>query len=135
MTELETAMKGLAEKLKAPRPVHKEDPKQSRSGSPAVSYPRTVTPYLPQEARMAAQAHERLGHPAFVKAYDKSSNPLACPNCQGVGFIILNLAKAGPFKSPPGGVITWFDGNEKYRQGWYVIDKTLAFDCPECHKE
>lgn len=132
MTDLETAMKELAEKLKAPRPVYKPDPKQARTMGTAISYPPTVTPYLPGEGKAAVQVHERNGHPAFVKAYERSANPLACPNCQGVGMIVLNLAASGPFKSPPGGVITWFDGNEKYGKGWYVIDKTLAFECPEC---
>ena len=134
MTQLETAIKELAGKMQSPRPEYATNPNQRRTLAPAASYPPTVAPYMPGEARVAAQAHERTGHPAFVKAYEKSTSPLACPNCQDVGAVMLTLAKAGPFKSPPGGVITWFDGNEQYGQGWYVIDRTMQFDCPECAK-
>jgi len=135
MTQLETAIKDLAVKMQAPRPEYKTDPKQARSLAPAASYPPTVAPYMPGEARVAAQAHERTGYPAFVKAYERATNPLACPNCQDVGAVLLTLAKAGPFKSPPSnGVITWFDGDERYGKGWYVIDRTMQFDCPECAK-
>lgn len=129
MPTIDTITKELAEKMTVPRAA-------VQGVAPEISgYPPTVTPYLPRDAIIAAQAHERTGHPVFVKAYERADNELACPNCQGVGFIVLNLAKAGPFKSPPPtGVITWFDGNERYRAGWYVIAETLQYDCPECHR-
>ncbi len=60
----------------------------------------TVTPYLPKAAEVDANAWVRSGKPAFVKAFEKARNDLACPNCQGVGFVMLNLAISGPHSSP-----------------------------------
>ena len=132
MTELEYALKELAAKMAAPRPTHKPDPKQARTGG-IYSYPPTVTPYLPAEATAAVKAHERGGHPAFVKAYEQARNQLVCPNCQGVGFVMITLTEAGPYSSPSSsGVITWFDGNEQWGKGWYRVGKTLTYDCPKC---
>ena len=135
MTELADTMKALASRMQAPRPKSSVDwGKQKKTGA-AFAYPPTVAPYLPKEAIATAQAHEKTGHAAFVKAYDKAHSPLACPNCQGMGFVHLVLTKSGPNSSPsPGGVLTWFDGNERYGKGWYIIERTLQYDCPECKK-
>jgi hypothetical protein len=133
MTELSETMKGLAAKMQAPRPQSSIDwGKQKKTGS-EFKYPPTVAPYLPKEAVAMAQVHERQGQAAFVKAYERAVNPLVCGNCQGIGFVMLVLTKAGPLSSPsPSGVLTWFDGDEHHGRGWYVIDKTLCYDCPEC---
>ena len=135
MTELAETMKALSEKMQAPRPKSTIDwAKQKKTGA-EFSHAPSVTPYLPREAQLIARDHERSGRAAFTKAYDKAHNDLACPNCQGVGFVMLVLTSAGPHSSPsPGGVITWFDGNEIHKRGWYVIEKTLTYTCPECAK-
>jgi hypothetical protein len=135
MTELTETMKALSEKMQAPRPQSSIDwGKQHKTGGLFV-YPPMVTPYIPKEATVTAKAHERTGHAAFIRAYDKSHNPLVCPNCQGIGFVLLVLTSSGPFSSPsPMGVLTWFDGDELHGKGWYVIDRTMQYDCPECKK-
>ena len=133
MPTLDAALKELTAKMENRKPIT-IDAKQRRP-SPSLQMPPTVTPYLPKEAEADAQAWQRSGKAAFVKAYEQAHNQLVCPNCQGVGFVMLNLASGGPFSSPPsGGVITWFDGNDRYGKGWYRVEKTLAYDCPECKK-
>lgn len=130
MSNIDTAAKELAEKLSRPRQLRQEQRKPQ-----AIFYRPLVTPYLPEDGKATARAHEKSGLPAFIKAYEKSINPLDCPNCQGMGFVLLTLASAGPYNSPlPHRVITWFDGDDRYRKGWYLIDRTLQFDCPECRK-
>jgi len=136
MTEISGAMKDLANKMQAPRPPSTFDwAKQKATGGAFKTQP-TVTPYLPKDAQALATAHERGGHAAFVKAYDQAFNQLVCGNCQGVGFVMLVLTSRGPYSSPsPSGVLTWFDGDETHGRGWYTIEKTLCYDCPECAKK
>ena len=133
MTELETALKELSAKLQAPRPQSSIDwGKQKRTGG-AFPHVPTVTPYLPPVAIAEAKAWEKQGHAAFVKAYDQAINKLVCPNCQGVGFLMLLLTSAGPHSSPsPSGVMTWFDGSDTHGRGWYTVERTITYECPEC---
>lgn len=134
MADLAETMKALADKMAAPRPPSPIDSKaQARQGA-EFRYPPTITPYLPNAALAEAKAWERQGHAVFVKAYERGSE-LACPNCQGVGFLMLLLTASGPHSSPsPSGVLTWFDGSETHKRGWYRIEKTLTYQCPECAK-
>ena len=89
-----------------------------------------VTPYLPREAQCEIRAWRASGKPVFIKAYERHDG--ACPNCQGNELLIVNLIHSGPYKSPPGGVITWLDGVDEQREGWYRIEKTLTYPCPKC---
>lgn len=94
-----------------------------------------ITPYLPNEALSAVQVHERTTKkPAFVTAYVKSNNPDDCPNCQGIGFVMVKFCKSGPFFTPAAGtsVITWYEGSERFGAGWYIVEKTQGFPCPKC---
>lgn len=73
------------------------------------------------------------GRPAFVKAMEHNLIEGGCPNCGGVGVVYVVFAKAGPFHSAPtSGVGTWFDGDGRYGKGWYAVDRTLGYQCPEC---
>jgi hypothetical protein len=98
----------------------------------------TVTPYLPKIGNITMNEHKRSGKPAFVLAYERVAD--GCPNCQGVGFVILVRADSGPYtKYVPSGrdengnnrVVTWFDGDGNYRRGLYLKMDTLMYTCPE----
>jgi predicted RNA-binding Zn-ribbon protein involved in translation (DUF1610 family) len=98
-----------------------------------------ITPYPPNDAIVAARNWMREhNQPVFILAMNQNLDPTlhipTCPNCDDVGFIFLRLAKAGPLKVPGSlaEVSTWFDGNGQFGKGWYIIEKTLSFDCPEC---
>jgi predicted RNA-binding Zn-ribbon protein involved in translation (DUF1610 family) len=91
-----------------------------------------VTPYLPKEARSEIRGWRAGGKPVFIKAFERSEIEGVCPNCQGNEILIVNLIQSGPHKSPPGGVITWLDGTDTVREGWYRIEKTLTYPCPKC---
>lgn len=94
----------------------------------------TVTPYLPKLGVIAAREHIRAGKPAFVRAFERVQDD--CPNCQGVGFVLLIRAESGPYTrfvpGGPGKVVCWFDGDAEHGKGWYLIMDTLAYPCPEC---
>src|SRR3990172_9867567 len=84
-----------------------------------------ITPYLPKSAYVDIRGWQASGKQAFIKAYEQRDG--ACPNCQGNELLIVNLLHSGPYKSPPGGVITWLDGADEQREGWYRIEKTLTY--------
>ena len=99
-----------------------------------------VTPYLPKLGVITAREHERSGKATFIKAYEFSADQ--CPNCQGMGIVWLIRTDSGPYtKFVPSGawdnhgnlkIVTWFDGNERFGKGWYLIMDTLAYPCPKC---
>ena len=95
---------------------------------------RHVTPYLPKAAESLVAARERtVKKPVLVLAMDVV-NDLVCQNCGGGGKVYIKLTKAGPFQRPQTNqVVTWFDGNGQYGKGWYIVEDTMVFDCPECH--
>jgi RecJ-like exonuclease len=85
---------------------------------------------------LTIQVHERDNKmPALIVAIERGELSNACPNCQGVGVIMVRLTRAGPFQQPTGGtstVVTWYDGGDRFRKGFYVVDKTMTFVCPKC---
>jgi hypothetical protein len=76
--------------------------------------------------------------PVFVLALDRCNDPKlhipACPNCDGMEMVYIRLAEAGPYKTPGSGknISTWYDGDGQYGKGWYIIDRTIGFECPHC---
>ena len=95
-----------------------------------------VIPYLPPEGNAAAREWISRGKAAFVKSYQV--HPGACRNCQDIGVIYLVRTESGPYKTfvpaGKGQVVAWYDGNEQFGKGWYLISDTLAYECPECKK-
>lgn len=91
-----------------------------------------VTPYLPDAAQRIAAEWKRSGKAAFVRAYQRVAD--ACPNCQGIGFLVLILADKGPLRAAAAGktVSTWFDGDGQQGKGWYTVSDTRMITCPEC---
>lgn len=99
--------------------------------------PTYVTPYLSDDAKRAARDHKAKGKPVFIKAMQHNPNTAGyCKNCGGGRFILLNMIDAGPFKDVPGTKksITWFDGDGINGVGWYIIERSATFPCPECVK-
>jgi len=92
-----------------------------------------ITPYLPTEAYRMAKAHENQCHmPVFTWAMIPEGVE-DCPNCGGGGIVYMRLAERGPFGTPTTSkVVTWFDGDGKFRKGWYIVKETMAFPCPKC---
>src|SRR3990167_2852470 len=98
--------------------------------------PQYITPYLPPSAMKTAKDWEASHHmPTFTWAMDHSIGS-TCKNCGGGGVVYLRLMERGPYSTQAAGkqLITWFDGDERYRKGWYIVKDTLAFACPECVK-
>lgn len=94
-----------------------------------------ITPYLPKDAEVAARTWMRdKKQPAFIIAIDHTASTLACPNCNDLGAIYLKLCKSGPYQRPISEKIAyvWYEGDSNFGKGWYVLDNTLAFACPEC---
>lgn len=91
-----------------------------------------VTPYLPEIAQRIAADWRRSGKAAFVRAFERNGE--ACPNCQGVGFLVLVLCDKGPLRGAAMGktVSTWFDGDGTHGKGWYTVSDTRVITCPEC---
>ncbi len=58
----------------------------------------------------------------------KSPNPNDCPNCAGMGSMVIYIATRGPFNSPASGkdVVT------KYADGKWWGGKHYEFPCPVC---
>ena len=97
-----------------------------------MTQPVFVTPYLPPIANRIATNWKRTGKPYFVDAFERKADE--CPNCQGVGFVILVLADRGPLRTAAPGklVSTWFDGNGEYGKGYYTVSDKHVYTCPEC---
>ena len=98
-----------------------------------------ITPYLPKDAMVIAKQWAKDHNmPVFVLAYDHSDDPKlhipSCKNCSGAEVIFLRLIKAGPYKNNGSlkDISTWYDGDGQYGKGWYIVDRTLAFECPAC---
>ena len=97
-----------------------------------------VTPYLPPQGVQAAKSHKiATKRPVFIKAFlhDPTMSNY-CKNCGGGRRVVMNLIEKGPYRDVPTtqNAITWFDGDGENGKGWYVIERTLSFDCPECVK-
>lgn len=99
-----------------------------------------ITPEFPPEAYTMANNWSRAkSMPAFavvVEMTGLAEKLCRCKNCADLGMIYLRLPGRGPFPSPvAGGAITWFDGNERFGKGWYVIEQEQAFVCPACARK
>lgn len=59
-------------------------------------------------------------------------HPSDCPNCAGAGLLTLQVALAGPFRSPPTGreLSAKFDVLNGQMVWWGV--KTKTYECPVC---
>lgn len=103
-----------------------------------VSLPETkrviASPYLPPAALAEARGWVAGGKRAFVKAVERDANHAGCTNCAGIGYVFVTLADAGPFRMTPltRKPITWFEGDGVSGKGWYIVNRTLEYACPEC---
>jgi len=95
--------------------------------------PNIITPYLPPVAEVAVKAWTMSNRPAFVKALEHNMIEFACPNCGGVGVVYVVFCEQGPARGRfANTVYTWYEGDGKYPKGMYVINRTEAYQCPEC---
>jgi hypothetical protein len=107
-------------------------PAREREHKPYVP-PPYVMPYLPKEAEKEIERHEKYTHqPAFVLAFQRFASQ--CPNCGGLGSVMVKFCEAGPFQQPkaPNVAVTYFEGNNLFPAGWYKIKDTRSWTCPEC---
>lgn len=98
---------------------------------PASQEPVFITPYLPAQAKMDIESAKAKGMKIFQRVVPITSN-VECRNCADIGFVYVSHCKAGPFKTPPNGLSTWYDGGPYAGKGWYVIKDTFSYPCPEC---
>ena len=97
---------------------------------------KLITPYLPQAAENIIASWEREHRkPAFIVAVEHHPKWLGCQNCNGIGVVYLRLCNAGPYQAPRSSntVYTWFDGNECWGKGFYIVKETMGFVCPKCN--
>jgi len=99
--------------------------------------PVYITPYLPKIGEQDARLWRAAGRgPAFVMAFDHEYKRL-CNNCNGTRVVVLRLCGGGPYMSPnsPKQIVTWFDGDDMYRAGFYEVQETKVYTCPYCNGE
>lgn len=98
-----------------------------------------ITPDLPRGALMEIKEW-RSGskyNNSFYRVLEQT--PVAvCKNCGDSGFIMVSFTRAGPFDTLPnhkaGETITWFNGNEQSGRGWYIVVRTISYDCQHCDR-
>lgn len=98
--------------------------------------PIYVTPFLkPEDQAMLDTWMSGYKMPAFVLATDNYR--AKCQNCCDFTVIYARLCSKGPFSVPPGGMraITWYQGDERFGKGWYIIEKSTYFNCPVCNAD
>ena len=97
-----------------------------------------IIPTLPTLAELQIRDHQSRGLPAFHRIIeyppqaDRPGVAPSCQNCAGLGVVYVQFAKAGPFSSPNGGLVTWYEGDGVIGKGFYQIEKTEAYQCPVC---
>lgn len=92
-----------------------------------------VASYIPAAAKADVKNWLLQGKPVFMRPVAQKENAV-CKVCADIGYIYISFGKAGPFQYTPSGrgIIAWFDGGPGLGKGWYIIEKTLAYACPEC---
>lgn len=59
-----------------------------------------------------------------------------CQNCGDINYVYVAFIKAGPFGGPPnlkeGQSLKWHDGSQDAGQGWYIVGRMKAYECPAC---
>ena len=97
-----------------------------------------ITPYLPPVAEQQVKAWERTGGPVFISALRRTETDSdACPNCGGVGGLYVYFMDKGWHESPSPNlqvVSKYFDGDGRYRKGWYNVSRVETYPCPHCEK-
>ena len=109
-----------------------------------------ITPALPEQALRRGAAWEReYKMPVFARVLEQVTDPAACKNCAGAGIVYLSFASDFLYDTPkivaqskavgekaerktsykP---LTYFEGNERFRKGWWVIAETAVFNCSFC---
>ena len=105
---------------------------QTTVSIPVKTEVRYVTPYPGKDAEVEIRAWRASGKPVFIKAYEQVEGE--CKNCQGHEFVFVNFIDSGPYKFVPSGVATWYDGDGRFGQGWYKVERTEAYACEECKR-
>ena len=102
--------------------------KHDRFGRPDIELPEVT---LPQQAKRDIAAWRQQGKAAHV-AVGEPLPQMACEDCVDLQQIFVRFCSAGPLRNPPGGrkpIMSTFDGNGV---GWWVIEKTVPYECPLC---
>lgn len=92
-----------------------------------------LIPTLPEIARMEAKAHAASGKLAVHRIIEQK--PIAkCKNCQDDSLVYVSFLGAGPTKQPLGlsKPSTFVAGDGFVKQGWYEIERTVSYPCPNC---
>ncbi len=98
-----------------------------------------ITPDLPGEAKQRIKEWRGEGdfHNTFYRILQQPAL-VTCKNCGDAGFVMISFTRAGPFDSVPnhrfGETITYYGGSEEVGPGWYIISRTISFDCHHCIK-
>ena len=95
-----------------------------------------IAPYLTPQATADAKNWRARGKAVFQMVVETREDA-ECRNCSDVRYIYLSFCKAGPFQTAPStkAVVTWFDGNNIYGKGFYIVENTVAYPCPHCEQE
>ena len=95
-----------------------------------------ITPYLPPAAEQQVKAWERTGGPVFIAALRRCESDVdACPNCGGIGGLYVYFMDKDRHDSPSPNlqvVSKYFDGDGRYRKGWYNVSRVETYPCPHC---
>lgn len=95
-----------------------------------------ITPYIPKEREAAVIAWQKTGGPVFIVALRRCESDVdACPNCGGVGGLYVYFMDKDRHDSPSPNlqvVSKYFDGDGRYRKGWYNVSRVETYPCPHC---
>ena len=92
-----------------------------------------ITPYLSKEAKIDITTWRNQGKAAFHRVIEQKPDA-ECKNCGDWRQIVVSFCSKGPSMQPvtPHKPSTYFSGNGTVGKGWYLIENTVTYDCPNC---
>jgi len=126
MTSVADVQKALGEKMR--------DKRRLSGTAPIRGWGEYITPAYPPEAYALAASWESSHRKPAIALSFQNQYPGQCKNCGGLGGVYMRLTNAGPYSTPLGlgQISTYFEGNERFGRGWYAVDKTYSYPCPDC---
>ncbi len=100
---------------------------------------KIIKPYLPEGAKQDIRdwTAKNKNHKAFYRVIPQMN--ASCQNCGDALFLMVSFARSGPYSQVPGHrrgeSLTWFDGSQSAGAGWYIVARTMQYDCPHCRGE
>lgn len=88
--------------------------------------------YVTDDMHLSMKAICGRGGLVFLSAPCSDEKGNGCPNCNGSGNLMMQMATAGPSDTPPIG--KWSHNGESniwHNDKWYAV-KTTVYDCPKC---